>query len=97
MDRRRLAGSTTESLVLLLAILSGAGAWNYYRNVQLERAEARGRAFSGYSTRDVITLRDAAATDPQHAKLARDLDEELKRRESLGAGLSLHLKRLTGF
>jgi hypothetical protein len=59
MNRRRTAGNTTSSLLLLLVALLGLGAWNYYRNYQLERAGERGRPYSGYSTREVELLRDA--------------------------------------
>ncbi len=60
-DRRRIAGNATGSLALLLALLLGLGAWNYHRNLRLEQASARGRAYSGYSTHEVELLRDAVA------------------------------------
>src|SRR5678816_3880836 len=61
MKPRRIAGNTTTSLLLLLVALLGVGAWNYYRNYQLERANEHGRPYSGYSTHEVELLRDAVA------------------------------------
>ena len=68
MDERRIAGISTASLALFLLVLVGAGAWNYHRNYQLERSDARGRTYSGYSTREVTLLRDAAAAELATAK-----------------------------
>ncbi len=63
IDRRRVAGNSTGSLALLLAVLLGLGAWNYHRNYQLERAGALSRPYSGYAQRDVSLLRDAVAAE----------------------------------
>lgn len=66
MDRRRIAGSTTDSLALLLVLLVlllGAGAWNYHRNLQQERTSERGRPYASYSVREVQLLREAAASE----------------------------------
>lgn len=68
-NRRRTAGNTTTTLVLLLSILVGAGAWNYLRNVQLERESKLGRAYSGYSTREVELLRDAVAGELEASRV----------------------------
>ena len=65
MIRRRIAGNTTSSLLLLLVALLGLGAWNYYRNYQLERASEQGRPYSGYSTREVELLRDVSRVSSQ--------------------------------
>jgi hypothetical protein len=73
MDRRRVAGNTTSSLLLVLVVLLGVGAWNYYRNYQLERASEQGRPYSGYSTHEVELLRDAVAgeLEANRARYAR--------------------------
>lgn len=47
MTRRREAGSSVLALLLLLALAAGAGAWNYRRNLEIERAEYR--PFRGYT------------------------------------------------
>lgn len=67
MNERRIAGNSTVFLALLLLGLVGVGAWNYHRNYQLERADERGRAYSGYSTHEVELLRDAAASELETA------------------------------
>lgn len=68
MDRRRIAGGTTSSLLLLLVLLVGAGAFNYHRNYQRERAGERGRPYASYSVREVQLLRDAAGSELAAAK-----------------------------
>ncbi|MEZ4279421.1 MAG: hypothetical protein R3F21_07365 [Myxococcota bacterium] len=68
IDRRRVAGNSTGSLALLLAVLLGLGAWNYHRNYQLERESARERPYSGYSDRDVSLLRDAVFSELQASR-----------------------------
>lgn len=97
MNRKRLTGSTSSSLLCLLVLLLGLGAWNYHRHYAQEQASRSARPYAGYSTKDVTLLRDAAATDPRHRKLREDLDEELALREDLGAGFALHWTRLTSF
>ncbi len=44
-------------LFTLLAVLAGAGAWNFQRNLEAERAEPR--PFRGYADAEVATLLDA--------------------------------------
>lgn len=66
---RRTAGNTTTTLALLLSILVGAGAWNYHRNYQLEQQSEHGRAYSGYSTREVELLRDAVAGELEASRV----------------------------
>lgn len=57
-DRRRWGGGIGPVLVLL-ALLSGLGAWNYHRNWQLELEADGGRPYSAYSRSDVEALREA--------------------------------------
>lgn len=104
MRNRRRQGDATASLMLLLAVVVGAGAWNYHRNFERERASASARPYARYSTREVELLRAAARSEIEakrnvadHRKLEEVLDQELARRAELGAGLALHLRRLTDF
>ncbi|MFO0687521.1 MAG: hypothetical protein U0900_02325 [Myxococcota bacterium] len=68
MDRRRIEGGTTSSLLLVLVLLVGVGAWNYHRNFQQERASERGRPYASYSVREVQLLREAAGSELAAAK-----------------------------
>ena len=58
-DHRHQSGRATGSVLLLLVMLSGAGGWNYHRNLQLEAETEGSRPFESYSTDDLATLRDA--------------------------------------
>jgi len=58
---RSQAGRATGSLLLLLLLVSGLGAWNYHRNWQIERATERDRPYSSYSVQDLEALREAYA------------------------------------
>ena len=44
--------------------MSGVGAWNYHRNLQIEQAESH-RPYSTYATEDVEALRSAYGTELQ--------------------------------
>jgi len=59
MSRDRTAGRATGSLVLLLLILSGAGAWNYHRNWQIEKETEAQRPYASYASADLEALRSA--------------------------------------
>ena len=86
-DRRRLAGHTTGSLALLLVVLVGLGGWNYLRNLELERASARGRTYAGYSTREVELLRDAVTAElaASRARFERAQGRRRKSARDLGS------------
>ncbi len=58
---RRIAGRATGSILLLLALLAGAGAWNYHRNLQIERATEGNRPYESYAAADLAALREAYA------------------------------------
>jgi hypothetical protein len=49
------------SLVVLLALVGGLGAWNYQRNIETERAELR--PFRSYSDADLESLTEAYRAD----------------------------------
>ena len=55
--RRLEAGSSVVPLLILLAILVGAGAWNYQRNAALE--DNAYRPFRGYTDEAIKQLIDA--------------------------------------
>jgi len=73
------SGRATGSVLLLLVMLSGAGAWNDHRNLQTE-AEAEGpRLFESYSIDDLTTLRDAYQSELSGAR-AKFVDAKRQRR-----------------
>ncbi len=51
------AGGQTMALLLLLAIVAGAGGWNYKRNLEAEEKEHR--PYRSYAEADLEQLRDA--------------------------------------
>ena len=55
--RRLEAGNSLIALLLLLAILVGAGAWNYRRNVAVEEDDYR--PYRGYTDEAIEQLIDA--------------------------------------
>jgi hypothetical protein len=63
MTHRYQAGRAMGSLLLLLLVLSIAGGWNYYRNVQLEKATESNRPYRSYTVADLESLRDAYASE----------------------------------
>ncbi|MBW2230830.1 MAG: hypothetical protein JRH17_10605 [Deltaproteobacteria bacterium] len=67
IGQRREAGSVAVSL-LLLALLIGAGGYNYWRNFQREQLDERPRPFRTYETADLESLRDAYTTEVSQAE-----------------------------
>jgi predicted negative regulator of RcsB-dependent stress response len=63
MKHSHQAGRAMASLVLLLLVLVSAGGWNYYRNLQLEKATESSRPYKGYSDEDLQSLRAAYASE----------------------------------
>jgi hypothetical protein len=63
MSDRRRAGNSTGTLVLLLLLIAGAGAWNYHRNLQLEKATEGDRPYRSDATSDLEALRSAYAME----------------------------------
>ena len=59
MVERHHAGRATGTLALLLLLLSGAGGWNYYRNLQLEKEWDGDRPYESYAVSDLESLRAA--------------------------------------
>jgi hypothetical protein len=66
MRRRSEAGNTLPALALLLALLVGAGAWNYWRNSQADAKEYR--PFRGYTDQEIAQLTAAYEADRDHDK-----------------------------
>ena len=63
--RRLEAGGSVIPLLLLLAILVGAGAWNYRRNAALEEMDYR--PFRGYTDEAIEQLIDAYEGQHEHS------------------------------
>jgi len=56
-------GSATNSVLMLLLILAGVGAWNYHRNWQADRQPEEARPYESYAEADLSALREAYATE----------------------------------
>ena len=63
MPDRARAGGALGSVVLLLLVVTAAGAWNYHRNLQVERQTEGPRPYKNYAQTDVEALRTAYAVD----------------------------------
>jgi hypothetical protein len=74
--RRLQAGSSLVPLVLLLAILLGAGAWNYRRNTALEESDYR--PFRGYTDEAIEQLIDAY--EGQHERSSQRFEAAASRK-----------------
>ncbi len=71
LNRRRQEGKALGSFLLLLVLVSGAGAWNYHRNLQAELAE-RHRPYATYASEDLEALRSAYSTEVQGERVHFD-------------------------
>ncbi|MFK7897382.1 MAG: hypothetical protein AB8G23_16200 [Myxococcota bacterium] len=60
--RRRETGAALGSILCLLVLLSGAGAWNYHRNWTAEQT-AGPRPFASYASEDLEALRSAYSSE----------------------------------
>ena len=63
MSDRFRAGNATAGAILLLLIMSGAGAWNYHRNLQIEQSTDSARPYQSYASADLEALRNAYASE----------------------------------
>jgi len=59
MSHRFQSGRATGAILLLLALLSGLGAWNYHRNWQIEKESERSRPYQSYAIADLDALKEA--------------------------------------
>ncbi len=59
MTARRQSGRALGSVLLLLVLLSGLGAWNYHRNLQIERESEGLRPYESYASADLEALKAA--------------------------------------
>lgn len=75
--RRLEAGRGVVALLLLLAILAGAGAWNYRRNSQAEEEEGY-RPFRGYTDEAIAQLIEAYEDD--HERTSERFEAAASRR-----------------
>jgi hypothetical protein len=86
MTHRRQAGRATGSLVLLLLILSGAGGWNYYRNLQIEKETEGSRPYQGYAAGDLEALREAYASELEGVRAQFDTARRNRSRPARDVG-----------
>jgi hypothetical protein len=63
MSQRSQSGRALGSILLFLVLVSGAGAWNYHRNWQIEKESEAYRPYSGYKVPDLESLREAFASE----------------------------------
>ena len=63
MSDRSRAGRATGSLLLLLLLVGGAGAWNYHRNLEIEKQTEGLRPYKSYAAEDLEALRSAYAAE----------------------------------
>jgi hypothetical protein len=63
MSNRRRAGNTTGGAIVLLLLVAGLGAWNYHRNLQIERESEGSRPYRSYASSDLEALRSAYAME----------------------------------
>ncbi len=63
MSHHSQSGRATGSVLLLVILLSGMGAWNYHRNFRIEKEREGQRPYEGYGVADLDALREAYATD----------------------------------
>jgi len=59
MTSRRESGRATGSVLFLLVLLSGVGAWNYHRNWTIEQETEGHRPYQSYSVADIEALHAA--------------------------------------
>ena len=74
--RRGEAGGSVITLLLLLAILVGAGAWNYRRNAAVEEEDYR--PFRGYTDEAIEQLIDAY--EGQHERSSKSFEAAASRK-----------------
>ena len=74
--RRLEAGGTVVQLLVLLAILVGAGAWNYRHNAALEENDYR--PFRGYTDEAIEQLIDAY--EGQHERSSKRFEAAASRK-----------------
>jgi hypothetical protein len=70
----------------LLVLLIGGGGYNYWRNLEQEKREARPRPFESYATPDLESLRGAYAQEVSTAQSRFDAQQRRRVRAS-GNGL----------
>ena len=63
MSERLQSGRALGSILLLLVLLCGAGAWNYHRNWEIEKESEGNRPYASYAVKDLESLREAFASE----------------------------------
>jgi hypothetical protein len=85
-SERRQAGRTLTTVLALLVLLVGGGAWNYHRNLQSEQQDDRPRPFANYETTDLEALRAAYAQEIESSQ-QRYTAHSARRQRASGEGL----------
>lgn len=70
MHERREAGNGILAAIVFLALVAGAGAWNYQRNVEIEKSVYR--PFRSYSDEDLAAF--SGALESQKDKVSSHYD-----------------------
>lgn len=86
MSDRMRAGRATGSVLLLLVLLSGLGAWNYHRNWQIEQATEGTRPYQSYAVADLEALRDAYQAELEGVRARFDAAKRERRRPTRELG-----------
>ena len=74
------------SVVLLLLLLSGAGGWNYHRNLLIEQQAEGNRPYSSYKAADLEALREAYKTELAGMRAHFDQAKNQRRRPAGDVG-----------
>lgn len=85
-SERGQAGRTVTTVLALLVLLVGGGAWNYHRNLQAEQRDDRPRPFAKYETTDLEALRAAYAQEAESSR-QRYTAQSARRQRASGEGL----------
>jgi len=86
MSHRSQSGRATGSIMLLLVLLSGLGAWNYHRNWQIEIETEGHRPYRSYAVADLDALREAYASELVGVRAQFDAAKRNRKRPSRELG-----------
>ena len=84
MAKESEGSNSFVQLLLLLAIVGGAGGWNFHQNLEAEKRESR--PYRSYSEEDLDTLREAYAG---HTDLTNDRYQKTVSKRAEARSMSL--------